>query len=339
MSNVLIDWDNLTFSITPTKEMAISKCSIDGKWTPVEYIPYGNISISPAAGILNYGQGLFEGLKALRTKNNEVVLFRPIENAKRMEAGCKRLCMPIFPSEEFVKTIKELVKRNIDYLPPYKKGSLYIRPLIMGTGAILGVAPAPEYTFLTYVSPVGPYFKGGMTLIKLEIIDDYHRAAPNGTGGVKAASNYVSGMLPSKRAKERGYSEVIFLDAKHCRYIEEVGAANFFCVINDILTTPRLTGTILPGITRDSIITIAKDKLNLKVEERDIDYKEVSNASEAFCCGTGAVISPIGSIAYKNEVMFNKNQVGEITKTLYDLLTKIQRKEEEDPYGWVENVI
>lgn len=330
-----IDFDNLSFSITPADTMYISKCAADGLWDQGAYLPYGNISISPAAGVLNYGQGLFEGLKAMRTKAGKLVLFRPSENGKRLAEGAQRVCMPAFPVDKFVEVVIEVVRRNVDYVPPYGKGSLYIRPCLWGTGAVLGVAPAPEFTFIVYVSPVGPYFKTGFKPIKLEITHDFHRAAPKGTGGVKYIGNYAGGMLPAKKTKAKGFNECIYVDAKEEAYIEEVGAANFFCVKGKTLLTPRL-GSILPGITRKSVMQIARDVMGLEVVEKNVSVAEALAADEAFCSGTAAVISPIGSITSKGqETIYNGFKVGPVTQALYDHLTHIQLCEEEDRFGWV----
>ena len=330
-----IDFDKLSFSITPGDVMFISKCKSDGVWDQGAYLPYGDILISPAAGVLNYGQGLFEGLKALRTKAGNVVLFRPAENAKRMAEGAHRICMPEFPEDRFVAAIREIVRRNIDFVPPYGKGSLYIRPCLWGTGAVLGVSPAPEFTFMVYVSPVGRYFKTGFTPIRLEITTEFHRAAPRGTGGVKSIGNYAGAMLPAKITKAKGFNECIYLDAREDKYIEEVGAANFFCVKGDTLLTPKL-GSILPGITRKSVMQIAKDVLGLKVVEKNVSVEDTLSADEAFCSGTAAVISPIGSITYEgHEKIYNQFEVGPVTLSLYDHLTRIQLCEEDDRFGWV----
>lgn len=333
-----IDWDDLSFSLTPAKTMFMSCCKADGKWDKGRYLPFKNISISPAAGVLNYGQGLFEGLKALRTKDNAIVLFRPLENGKRLCEGAKRLCMPEYPPEKFVEVVKALVKKNLAYIPPYGKGSLYIRPCLWGTGPILGVAPAPEYTFMAYVSPVGPYFKTGFKPIKLVITTDYHRAASKGTGGIKALGNYAPTMYPAKQVKAQGYNECIYLDSKEEKYIEEVGAANFFCLTGNTLATPKL-GSILPGITRKSVIQIAREILKLDVQERNVSVDEVLSADEAFCSGTAAVVSSIGSISMNGrEKVYNNFAVGPVTQKLYDMLTRIQLCEEKDPYGWVVKV-
>jgi branched-chain amino acid aminotransferase len=267
-----IDFDNLTFSITPGDTMFLSKCKTDGVWDQGVFQPYGDIPISPAAGVLNYGQGLFEGLKALRTKAGKVVLFRPAENGKRMASGADRLCMPAYPVDKFVAAVSELVRRNIEFVPPYGKGSLYIRPCLWGTGPVLGVSPAPEFTFMVYVSPVGRYFKAGFIPIKLEITRQFHRAAPKGTGGVKSIGNYAGAMLPGKKTKAKGFSECIYLDAREDKYIEEVGAANFFCVRGNTLMTPGL-GSILPGITRASVMQIASDVMGMQVLEKNISVE------------------------------------------------------------------
>ena len=208
-----IDWDSLTFSLTPTDTMYLTETKQDEAWMPGDLHPYGNMSISPAAGVLNYGQGLFEGMKAYRTANDRVVFFRPEENARRMQRGADRLKMPPVPESVFIDAVEQVVAANLKWIPPMGKGALYVRPLLMGSGPVLGVSPAPSYTFLVYVTPVGPYFKDGVTAIDLLISEEYHRAAPGGSGGVKAIGNYAPGMMPSKKAKAAGYSEVIYLDA------------------------------------------------------------------------------------------------------------------------------
>ena len=287
----------------------------------------------------NYGQGLFEGMKAYRTKNNEIIMFRPEENAKRAANGCLRLSMPEISESVFLDGVTNVVKDNIDYIPTTEKGALYVRPIIFGSGEGLGVAPSSDYTFMVYCSPVGPYFKGGLTPIKLIVTNDYHRAPLKGTGGVKAVGNYVPGMLPSGVAKKQGYAEVIYLDAAEEKYIEEVGAANFFAIFGNKLVTPNLTGSILPGITRDSVLFLAKNELNMDVEERRISIDEVMEADEIFCAGTAAIISPIGSIRYKdNKYNFSNGEVGKITNKLYNFLTDIQFGNRNDDYGWIKKL-
>ena len=333
-----IDWDSLTFSLTPTDTMYLTESKQGEAWMPGDLRPYGNMSISPAAGVLNYGQGLFEGMKAYRTIDGKVVFFRPEENARRMQRGADRLKMPPVPESVFVDAVEQVVAANLSWIPPVGKGALYVRPLLMGSGPVLGVAPAPSYTFLVYATPVGPYFKGGVTAIDLLISEEYHRAAPGGSGGVKAIGNYAPGMMPSKKAKAAGFAEVIYLDAETHSYIEEVGAANFFCLKDGKLYTPELTGTILPGITRDSIIKLARSN-GMEVIETKVSAEFVMGADEAFCCGTAAVISPIGSITKNNKkVVFGNGEPGKVTTNLYDQLTGIQNGSIEDTFGWLHEV-
>ena len=263
------------------------------------------------------------------------MFFRPEENARRMQRGADRLKMPPVPESIFVDAVEQVVAANQHWVPPTGKGAMYVRPLLMGSGPVLGVAPAPSYTFLIYVTPVGPYFKGGMSAINLLISEHHHRAAPGGSGGVKAIGNYAPGMKPSKDAKAQGYAEVIYLDAETHTNIEEVGAANFFCVKDGVLYTPELTGTILPGITRDSIIQLARH-VGYEVIEGPVSAAFAVDADEAFCCGTAAVISPIGSITHDgSKSVYGKGEPGSITTQLYDLLTGIQNETEEDVFGWL----
>lgn len=332
---VNINWDNLSFSLTPTREMFVAVCKADGIWTPGEFRPFGNISISPAAGVLNYGQGIFEGLKCQRSRKGTCLLFRPLDNGKRFAESARRLCMPEYPPEQFVEAVRETVQRNSDYVPPQGKGSLYIRPCLWGTGAILGVAPSPEYTLLIYTSPVGPYFKTGFKPGRFVVTRDYHRAAPKGTGGIKCIGNYAGTMYPGKMVKAQGYNECIYLDAREDKYIEEVGAANFFCVKGRTLMTPSL-GSILPGITRQSVMTLAREKLGLEVRETGITVEEALSADEAFCTGTAAVISPIGTlVTEQREVVLRNGEAGPVTRHIYELLTRIQMGEEKDEWDWV----
>ncbi len=333
-----IDWDALSFSFTPTDFMYKNTCEAEGAWAEGEFLPFGDIKLSPAAGVLNYGQGLFEGLKALRTKDNDVVLFRPKANGKRLAEGAKCLLMPPFSPDKFVEVIKQLVQKNIDFVPPYGKGSLYLRPCLWGTGPILGVSPSPNYTLLIYACPVGPYYKGGLKPVKFKITKDFHRAAPHGVGHVKFIGNYSGGLAVSKAAKKEGFSGCIFLDAREEKYIEEVETSNFFCLVNGKLLTPQL-GSILPGITRDSIIRLAREKLGLEVIEGPVSVLEAQKASECFCSGTAAVVTPIGAIHFEGkETVFNDFNVGPVTQKIYELLTKIQLREAEDSFGWVETI-
>jgi branched-chain amino acid aminotransferase len=331
-----INFDELTFTFTETRSMYVTKCKQGDDWNTGELFPYGNISISPASTVLNYGQGLFEGMKAYRTNDGRILLFRPEKNAERAAKGCLRLSMPEIPKNIFMDAVKKVVNDNSDYIPPTEKGALYIRPIIFGSAEGLGVAPSTEYTFMVYCSPVGPYFKGGLSPIKLIVSTDYHRAPLKGTGGVKAIGNYVPGMLPSGNAKKKGFAEIIYLDAAEEKYVEEVGAANFFAIIDGKIVTPKLTGSILPGITRDSVMHIAKEKLGMDIEERRISIDEVMKADEVFCAGTAAIISPIGSITYDGkEYIFSNGDVGNVTRKLYDILTGMQFGTDSDPFNWI----
>ena len=329
-----IDWDELTFSFTETDRMYIATCKEGNEWEPGVMQDFQNLSLSPAAGVINYGQGLFEGMKAQYAADGKVVLFRPEHNARRAQDGGRRLGMPPVPEEMFLEAVKQTVRENLRWVPPMGKGALYVRPLLFGSGAILGVAPAPEYTFLVYVSPVGPYFKGGITPTSLRVSDEFHRAAPGGSGGVKAIGNYAPGMVPSKMAKKEGYSEIIYLDAVHHRYVEEVGAANFFCVKDGVISTPELTGTILPGVTRMSVIELAESR-GYEVREEKVDVGYAMDADECFCVGTAAVISAIGRIEHGESVVeYCGGEVGPIAMELYEGLTAIQQRREPDELGW-----
>ena len=334
-----VDFDNLTFSFTETKSMYVAKCKQNSEWESGEIVPFGNLSLSPAATVLNYGQGLFEGMKAYRWESGKIAMFRPERNARRAAKSCNRLSMPEIPEELFLDAVKKVVRDNSDYIPNTTQGALYVRPIIFGSGEGVGVAPSTEYMFIVYVSPVGPYFKGKLKPIKLVVTNDYHRAPLKGTGGVKAIGNYVPGMLPSGLAKKDGYAEVIYLDAAEEKYIEEVGAANFFAVKGKNLITPELTGSILPGVTRESVIKLARDKMGMEVEERRISVEEALEADEVFCAGTAAIVAPIGSINYKGkEHTFCDGEIGEVTNELYNYLTGIQFGKANDEFGWMAEI-
>lgn len=332
------DWDSLTFSLTQTELMYVATCNLGDAWEPGKIKPYGMLEIDPAAGVLNYGQGIFEGMKAQRTLQGRIILFRPEENARRFQRGAARLGMPPVPESMFIDAVEQVVAANSGWIPPSGRGALYVRPVLWGTGPIMGVAPAPSYTFCIFCTPVGPYFRGGLSSIDLVISDEYHRAAPGGSGGVKAIGNYAPGMMPSKNAKKSGYAEVIYLDAVDHKYVEEVGAANFFCVKDSVLYTPELTGTILPGLTRDSIIEIARHR-GYEVIETKVSAEFAMDADETFCCGTAAVISPIGSITHGDKkTIYGDGDVGSITRELYNSLTGLQTEMAGDPFGWLHAV-
>ncbi|MCL7039405.1 hypothetical protein MKW94_001371, partial [Papaver nudicaule] len=330
-----ICWDSLGFSLVPTDQMDMSKCSTGGFFSKGKLQRYGSIELSPASGVLNYGQGLFEGLKAYRKENGSILLFRPMENASRMVQGAERMCMPSPTVEQFVEAVKLRVLGNKRWVPPANKGSLYIRPLLIGSGAVLGVAPAPEYTFLVYVSPVGNYFKGPLATIHLVVENDFHRATPGGTGGVKTIGNYAAVMKAQAAAKSKGYSDVLYPDSVHNKYLEEASSSNIFLVKGITISTPAIKGTILPGITRKSIIEFARQ--GFKVEERLIPADELFVADEVFCTGTAVVVSPVGSITYlgkKISYCGESGGVGVVSRQLYSSLTNLQMGLTEDKLGW-----
>jgi branched-chain amino acid aminotransferase len=330
-----IDWDNLGFEIYPADKMFIAHYK-DGKWHGGKIVDYGTIPLYPSAVVLNYGQGIFEGMKAYRTEDDRIAMFQPYANAKRLNAGCRRLCMPELDEEFFVQAIKKLLGENRDWIPPFGKGDLYIRPLLFGSGQMLGVSPAVEYTFLIYMSPVGPYFKGGFSGIDLEIRGDFHRAPPHGTGNIKAVGNYATSLKPRAVVKKNGYDEVLYLDARLSLYVEEVGSANFFMLKNGVIATPRLAGSILPGITRNSVLILASGSFGLIPEERDIRYDELFVADELFCTGTAAVITPILSVTFNGKShSIGNGKPGEFTEKLYDELKGIQLGQRQDKHGWL----
>ena len=331
-----IDWDNLGFDVMETRSMYKANCRIGEEWKLGGLIPYGTIELSPAAGVLNYGQGCFEGTKAYRTNKNKVVLFRPEMNAKRMAMSTRRLCIPEMNKEFFLQAVKETLIDNIDYVPPYGKGSLYIRPIVWGTSPALGVQPVEEYTFRVFVSPVGPYFKGDIQPLNLKVSNKYHRAAPKGIGNAKAIGNYSASLLPLIEAKNSGFDEVIYLNAKDEKFVEEVGSANLFILTENTIKTPKLDGSILPGITRDSVITLAKDTIGLEVLETNVTLTELYDADEVFCTGTAVVVTPVGSITGvdgKHKIADGK--MGQLTSKLRQLLTGIQRGDVSDEFGWL----
>ncbi|KAI9089362.1 hypothetical protein K1719_029641 [Acacia pycnantha] len=329
-----VDWDNLGFGFQPTDYMYMMKCSEGGSFANGELRRFGNIELSPSAGVLNYGQGLFEGLKAYRKKEGNILLFRPEENALRMKMGAERMCMPSPTVEQFVEAVKTTVLANKRWIPPPGKGSLYIRPLLMGSGAVLGLAPAPEFTFLIYVSPVGNYFKEGVAPINLVVENELHRATPGGTGGVKTIGNYAAVLKAQSAAKAKGYSDVLYLDCVHKRYLEEVSSCNIFVVKGKVISTPAIKGTILPGITRKSIIDVARSQ-GFQVEERLVSVNELLDADEVFCTGTAVVVSPVGSITYNDKrVPYGDNGVGPVSQQLYSVLTRMQMGLIEDKMNW-----
>lgn len=334
-----IDWDSLGFDALETKSMFKATCKTGESWSGGELVPYGTIQLSPAAGVLNYGQGVFEGTKAYRTAKDRIIMFRPEMNAQRMAMSTKRLCIPEMNAEFFLHAIERTIQDNIEYIPPYRKGSLYIRPIVWGTSPALGVQPAEEYTFMIFVSPVGPYFKDGVKPLHLKVSDEYHRAAPKGIGNAKAIGNYSASLFPLSEAKKEGFDEVIYLNASDERLIEELGSANLFVFKGNTLKTPKLCGSILPGITRDSVIKLAREKLGFDVQETDVSLDVVLAADEVFCTGTAVVVNPVGKITHQGqEHSFNNGVTGHVTGEIRKMLLGIQREECEDTFGWLHPV-
>ncbi|KAL5844633.1 hypothetical protein ACOSQ4_010591 [Xanthoceras sorbifolium] len=328
-----MDWDNLGFGLIPTDYMYSMKCYDDQIFEQGQLSRYGKIELSPSAGVLNYGQGLFEGLKAYRKENGQLVLFRPDQNAIRMQIGAKRMCMPYPSTDQFIDAVKQTTLANKRWVPPPGKGSLYIRPLLMGSGPILGLAPAPECTFLVFASPVGNYFKEGLAPLNLYVESEFHRATPGGAGGVKTISNYAPVLKALSRAKSRGFSDVLYLDAVNKKYVEEVSSCNIFVVNGNVISTPPTNGTILAGVTRESIIEIACD-YGYQVEERRIPVDELLDAEEVFCTGTAVVVAPVGSITYQDRRIEFKTGAQSVCSELYSTLVGIQTGLIKDKKGW-----
>lgn len=334
-----IDWNNLGFGYIDTgkKFRAYFK---DGKWGEGKIETDKHLTISEASNVFHYGQTCFEGLKAYRTKDGSIQLFRPDENAKRMRRSAERLLMEPYPEEDFVRAIHEVVKANADWVPPYGTGaSLYIRPFLMGIGDTVGVAPATEYVFSIFVTPVGAYFKGGLAPAHF-LVSDYDRAAPRGTGAAKVAGNYAASLYPGKMAKSQGYADAIYLDPATKTKIEEVGAANFFGITADGEFVTPLSDSILPSITKYSLMELASDRLGLTVVEGDVYVDQLDRFVEAGACGTAAVITPIGSITTgeTKQVFYSETEVGPTIKRLYEELVGIQYGDIDGPAGWVQTV-
>lgn len=329
-----VDWNNLGFGLMPSDYMYTMKCSDYENFEQGKLSRYGNIEMSPSAGVLNYGQGLFEGIKAYRRDNGGLFLFRPEQNARRMQIGAERMCMPAPSVEQFVDAVKETALANRRWIPPPGKGSLYIRPLLMGSGPILGLGPAPEYTFLIYASPVGNYFKEGTAPLNLYVEDEYFRSSHGGVGGVKSITNYAPVLKAQGRARSRGFSDVLYLNSVDKRNLEEASSCNIFIVKDGVISTPKPNGSILEGITRKSIIDIARD-LGYQVEERSIPVDDLMDAEEVFCSGTAVGVAPVGSITYQNKSVQYKMDAELVCRRLYSTLTGIYRGAVEDKWGWV----
>ena len=336
---VNLDWNNLGFSYIKTDYRYISYYK-DGQWDNGALVEDNVLHISEASTALHYGQQAFEGLKAYRCQDGSINLFRPDQNAERFARSCTRLLMPEFPQERFVEAIKEVVRANAEWIPPYGTGgSLYIRPLMIGVGDTIGVTPAPEYIFTIFVMPVGAYFKGGLTPTSF-VVSEYDRAAPVGTGAAKVGGNYAASLLPGKEAKKRQFSDCIYLDPLTHTKIEEVGAANFFGITKDNQFITPYSPSILPSITKYSLLWLAEHRLGMSVKEADVYVDRLDEFAEAGACGTAAVISPIAGIQNGDDyhVFYSETEVGPVTRRLYDELVGIQYGDVESPEGWIQKV-
>ena len=317
MAKQNIDWSNLGFGYIPTGERYVANFK-DGKWSEGEMTTDSTITMSECAGVLQYAQTVFEGLKAYTTVDGKIVVFRPDLNAERLEQSAKRLEIPVFPQDKFIEAVEKVVKANADYVPPYGTGAtLYLRPFIFGSSSVIGVKPAEEYQFRLFATPVGPYFKGGAKPITIKV-SDFDRAAPHGTGNIKAGLNYAM------RTK-----------------VEETGGANFLFVTKDGKVVTPKSDSILPSITRRSLMYVAEHYLGLEVEQREVYFDEIKDFAECGLCGTAAVISPVGKIVdHGKEICFpaGMEEMGPITKKLYDTLTGIQMGRLEAPEGWIREI-
>ncbi len=337
MEKANIDWSNLGFGYFKTDKRFVSNYK-DGKWDEGSLTSDENIVLNESAGVLQYAQTCFEGMKAYTTQDGKVVVFRPDMNAQRMYETAQRLEMPPFPQDKFVEAVAEVVKANLKFVPPYGTGaSLYLRPFMFGSAPVMGVKPSAEYQFRIFASPVGPYFKGGAKPITLKV-SDFDRAAPNGTGHVKAGLNYAMSLHAIVTAHKEGYDENLYPDALTRTKVEETGGANFFFVTKDNKVVTPKSSTILPSITRRSLMYVAKEYLGLETEERDVYLTELSDFAECGLCGTAAVISPVGKIVdHGKEICFpsGMEEMGPVSKKLYDTLTGIQSGRIEAPEGWI----
>jgi branched-chain amino acid aminotransferase len=333
-----LDWSSLGFGYIQTDKRYVSNYK-NGSWDEGTLTSDATITINECAGVLQYAQTVFEGMKAYTTEKGQIVVFRPDLNAERMVNSAKRLEMPPFPQDRFVDAVNQVVKANEGYVPPYGSGAtLYIRPYMFGSDAVIGVKPANEYQFRIFCTPVGPYFKGGAKPITIRV-SDYDRAAPNGTGHIKAGLNYAMSLHAIVEAHEQGYAENMYLDSATRTKVEETGGANFLFVTKDGKVVTPKSSTILPSITRRSLVYVAKEYLGLEVEERPVYFDEVKDFAECGLCGTAAVISPVGKIVdHGKEICLpsGMDEMGPVTKKLYETLTGIQMGRIEAPKGWIQ---
>lgn len=332
-----MDWSNLGFGYRKTEKRYVSNYK-NGAWDDGVITEDDKIVLSECAGVLQYSQSVFEGLKAYTTEDGHIVTFRPDLNASRFADSARRLEMPVFPEDRFVKAIEEVVAANEAYVPPYGSGAtLYIRPYMFGSNPVIGVKPADEYQFRVFTTPVGPYFKGGAKPITIKV-SDFDRAAPHGTGHIKAGLNYAMSLHAIVTAHKEGYDENMYLDAATRTKVEETGGANFIFVTKDGKVVTPKSDSILPSITRRSIMYVAKEYLGLETEERPVYFDEIKDFAECGLCGTAAVISPVGKVVdHGKEICFpsGMEEMGPVIKKIYDTLTGIQMGHIEGPEGWV----
>ena len=335
-----IDWSNLGFGYVKTDKRFVANYK-DGAWDNGVITDDDKVVISECAGVLQYSQSCFEGMKAYTTEQGHTVIFRPDMNASRMADSCRRLEMPVFPEDKFVEAIAETVRANEDWVPPYGSGaSLYIRPYMFGSNPVIGVKPADEYQFRVFTTPVCPYFKGGAKPLTIKV-SDFDRAAPHGTGHIKAGLNYAMSLHAIVTAHAEGYAENMYLDPATRTKVEETGGANFLFVTKDGKVVTPKSDSILPSITRRSLVHVAKEYLGLEVEEREVLFDEVKDFAECGLCGTAAVISPVGKIVdHGKEICLpsGMDEMGPVTKKLYETLTGIQMGRIEAPKGWIYTV-
>ena len=341
MEKANLDWSNLPFGYMKT-DFHLEYYYKNGKWSEAKVVEKDTIELSMAATSLHYGQEAFEGLKAYEHKDGSVSLFRPEENARRLQKSAEKLIMVAPPEELFLEAMEKIVQLNKRFVPPYGTGAaLYIRPLLIGISGMLGVQPSNEYLFLVFASPVGPYFKEGLKPLKFKIEEKMKRAAPGGTGDVKVGGNYAASLRVSRAARAEGFKEVIYTDAETNQYLDESGPANFFAISKDgtAYITPK-SETILPSITNKCLMYLAEHDLGLRVENRPVKVDEIFDFSEAGCCGTAAVITPIESLSFRDDtIVYAKDgKVGPVSQRLYDRLTGMQVGDVEDKFGWSRKV-
>lgn len=338
MAKKNIDWGNIGFGYMQTEQRYVANYK-NGAWEKGGLTTDANVVLNECAGVLQYAQTVFEGLKAYTTEDGHIVAFRPDMNAERLEASALRLQIPPFPKDRFMEAVKEVVAANEAYVPPYGSGaSLYLRPFIFGSDPVLGVAPAKEYQFRILCTPVGPYFKGGAKPITIRVCD-FDRAAPHGTGHIKAGLNYAMSLYAITDAHNQGYDENMYLDSATRTKVEETGGANFLFVTKDNKVVTPKSDTILPSITRRSLVYVAKEYLGLEVEEREVLFEEVKDFAECGLCGTAAVISPVGKIVdHGKEICMpsGMSEMGPVLKKLYETLTGIQQGKIKAPEGWIQ---